>query len=238
MMAKNIYPGGVREKYFANMYCEMAMEAYYNATISHNKIKEAEYSWDYSFEYDAMNKSIINTIIFSAMAIEAFVNDYAAACLGDSDFYDNFDRLSAVEKFELIARFILKEEKPDRGKSYYSHLKALFKERNSYVHSKSKRVSLQGYTSEELQKLIAETPFDITEEELPTLDAKEMKGNMRKALDALKAIYELAIYFDERDSNVHAVVKLLGPFDFPYEDEKKQQYKKVVFHLLGIKVDE
>ena len=70
------------------------MESYYNATASYKQIKEAEYSWDYYGEYDSMNKSVVSTIVFSAMAIEAFINDYAAACLGDLDFYDNFDKLS------------------------------------------------------------------------------------------------------------------------------------------------
>lgn len=63
-MAENIYPGSARENCFANIYCEIAMESYYNATASYKQIKEAEYSWDYYGEYDSMNKSVVSTIVF------------------------------------------------------------------------------------------------------------------------------------------------------------------------------
>lgn len=217
------------------MYCEIAMESYYNATASYQQIKKAEYSMDGYSEYDSMNKSIVSTIVFSAMAIEAFINDYAAACLGDSDFYDNFDKLSLLGKFELIARFILKSGRLDRGRACYYRLKSLIKARNSYVHCKSKHSVFQGYSLDEIQEI---ERMNSIEPEFPKIDSEEIESSVKEALDALKAIHDVAVYFDEYDSNIGAVSRLFNTFGLVAGEEKERQYKAVVFRLLGIKVGE
>ena len=234
-MAENIYPGSARENCFANIYCEIAMESYYNATASYKQIKEAEYSWDYYGEYDSMNKSVVSTIVFSAMAIEAFINDYAAACLGDLDFYDNFDKLSLFGKFELIARFILKSGRLDKGEACYYKLKSLVKLRNLYVHCKSRSLSIRGYSLDEIQKIKC---WDTLKQEPPLLDATEIENNMNEALDALKAIRDVAVYFDEHDSNIWAISRLFNTVGLVAGKENERQYKADVFQLLGIKVGE
>lgn len=233
-MAEKIYPGGPRLNCFAGMYCEIALESYYNAMISYGRIKDAEYSWDAWSEYYAMEKSIISTIIFSAMCIEAFFNDYAATCLGDSDFYDNFDKLAVLDKFELIARFILKS-KVERSKSYYSRLKSLIKNRNLYIHNKSKNVDIKECTLEELQAFEEASPICEFECEQPKLNSAEIKNDMRIALDALKTIHEVAVYFDERDENIFATTRIFGNSGF-FQSESEKQYKSAVLPLLGIKV--
>lgn len=234
-MARKIYPNSIRSGCFANMYCEIAMELYYNAAVSYERIKKAEYSWNCYSEYDSMNKSIVTTIVFSAMTIEAFLNDYAAACLGDSDFYDTFDKLSLLGKFELIARFILKSGRLDRSKSYYSRLKSLVKSRNEHVHCKSKSLNIQEFSSDEVQK--AEC-MDLTEQEFSRLNATDIKSDIAKALDALKAIHDVAVYFDEYDSNITAVSRLFHEYGFIVGNETERQYKAVVFKLLGIEISE
>lgn len=235
-MADKIYPGEIRMNNFSTMYCEMAMESYYNASISFNRIKESGYSCACYDDRDAMEKSIVSTIVFSAMTLEAFINDYAAACLGDSDFYDNFEKLSFLSKFELVARFILKSN-IDKSKAYYSYLKALFRQRDSYIHNKSKRSSFQGYRLEEFQKINKMNRLDDFINEPPSFDVGEINDEMKMAIDALKAIKNIAIYFDERDSNIHAIVKLFDPYGTFLGFPEKKQYKLLVLQLLGIGAD-
>ena len=233
-MTRRIYPNGGRSDCFVSVYCEMAMEAYYNAKKNCDFLAENGYSCENMEEYGSMNKAIIATVLFSAMAIEAFINDYAAACLGDSDFYDNFDRLSVFSKLELIARFILKTS-VDKSKSYYSHLKKLFKERDAYVHSKSKQLSFCGYTLEEIEEIDRLRRLNPQKEY--RFDEKEIKEDMQKAIVALKAIRDIADYFDAYDSNVHATIRMFQPGGETYGSEKEQQYKTAAFHMLGMRFD-
>ena len=103
-MAENIYPEGARNNMLAGMYSEIAMEAYFHATKYYRVIRENDYSAFVGYELSELNKYIVKTVVFSAMSIESFLNDYAAACLGDSEFYSNFDKLSTIGKFHKSIR--------------------------------------------------------------------------------------------------------------------------------------
>lgn len=233
-MAEYIYPNGeIRRNYMARMYCEMALEGYYDASLFHDKIVKSGYSYDEIDTLDDMNKRVVATIVFSAMAIEAFINDYAAACLGDSDFYDNFDRLSVLSKFELIARFILKSD-IDKGKAYYYYLKTLIKQRDAYVHSKSLHVPFPDTSENDSESY--NYALEHGGVEIPLLDKQELEKDFRSARDALKAIKEFADYFDRHDHGAYAVPKLFGPSPALFVPGKEGKYKKHAFSMLGINV--
>ncbi len=209
------------------MYCEMAMQSYYHAHGYYNVVQRKGYSMLAANEHFAMNKEIISTVVFSAMTIESFFNDYASACLGDENFYEYFDKLSPESKFVLIAKFILKTD-VDKGQGYYSYLKALIKKRNEYVHNKSK----------ECNQVVAEkeNESNMTECDMPIFDKKEIQKDMRHARDAIKGIQVIADYFDKHDSNVHATSRLFTPDMIRYVSNEEQRYKRFVFSELGIKV--
>ena len=84
---KHIYPDGGRQNYNAILYSDIALRNYARAK---EQLAEVDFSYD-SYEddlpYDLIYEYAIATIIFSAMCIEAYLNDYAAACLGDKEFY-------------------------------------------------------------------------------------------------------------------------------------------------------
>ena len=61
---------------------------------------------------------------------------------------------------------------------------------------------------------------------------------MNEALDALKAIRDVAVYFDEHDSNIWAISRLFNTVGLVAGKENERQYKADVFQLLGIKVGE
>lgn len=232
-----MYPEGLRKNCFAGMYCDIAMESYFNAVKALEVIRENKYSSVHSAcEYIEMNKNVVKTIVFSAMAIESFLNDYAAACLGDSEFYDKFDKLSTMSKLQLIAKFILKSE-IDKKQSYYSYIKSLFKQRDSYVHNKSKQEHWEKYSS--LEEFLNE--FEQNAEEFKetdfTYNKEEIEEDYRSALNALKAVKELAIYFDENETTKRALGTMFSPLGLLCGSEKEKEYKKKVFDDLNITVD-
>lgn len=226
-MSKDIYPLCGRLNNLSYMYCEMAMEAYYLVSKWSGKIKDKNYSaLECEKEWNDLTKEVVKTVVFSAMAIEAFLNDYAAACLGDSEFYGSFDQLSPISKFELIAKFILGEN-VDKSKAYYCHLKKLVQNRNTFVHNKSSAIN--GYETLE-EAIEAREPCESE----PLIDARELKEDVTKALDALKAVRDIALFFDKYDSNVYAVKRLFGIW-FQFYKNPAQQYKLYTLNALRIK---
>lgn len=227
-MAEAIYPNADRKNCLASMYCEMAMQSYYHAHKFYNVVQRHGYSYLAANEQFAMNKEIISTIIFSAMTIESFLNDYASACLGDTDFREYFDKLSPEGKLVLIAKFIFKTD-IDKEQAYYSYFKTLIKQRNEYVHNKSNELCNQ----ESGENKCDDNHIDC---DIPTFDKSEIEMDIRKARDSIKGIKAIADYFDQYDSSVHAVSRLFTPEMIPYVSKDEQRYKKFVFSELGIKV--
>lgn len=237
-MAQVIYPNYLRENFYAGTYCEIAMESYYQAKAFHDIIKKEGYVFSSIHDVSQMDKRAIVTVVFSAMCIEAFVNDYAAACLGDSDFYDNFDKLSTISKLQLIAKFIWVDEL-DKSQACYCRLRRLFKERDAYVHSKSRLSKYQGMTDEEFKQYVSERPerMDNVGYEDDSFEKDEIDRIIMSALDALKAIYDVAKLFDAHDSGIYAVEKLIHPNGVYWGGGSERQYKAVVLPALGIKVE-
>ena len=143
-------------------------------------------------------KSII-AVVFSAMALESFFNDYAAWRLGDDLYYNTFDRLGVLEKFELIISVILKKDL-DKSKSYYYRLKELIKHRNELVHNKS-------YSYNENVKIECIDKY-IDDEYINVESTSKVLFNSAK--NAVNAICEIASFFDEVDSDFKAKFRLLG----------------------------
>ncbi len=202
MNRRKIYPDCVRTNVLTSNHSRIAMKHYCSAKKEFELIKEKQYSFDTYENFNSMSEHIDVVCVFSAMAIEAFFNDYAAACLGDSEFYDNFDKLSTISKFQLIAKFILKV-KLDKNKSYYSNLKALIKERDSLVHGKSKSFvfdSEKDITSE----------WDTDTSEFPHINYQAVGADFKRAQNAIKALRDIALLFDSIDCNASAKFRLLS----------------------------
>ena len=234
-MAKAIYPHCGRTDNFSLIYCEMAMEAYYHASHMVDEIKKKNYSAvEGSIEWDAFYKDIIRTVVFSAMTLEAFFNDYAAACLGDSEFYGSFDQLSPISKFELIAKFIL-EAQIDKSKSYYSQLKKLIARRNLYIHNKSKAATVGYATLEEV--LEAQRRFEQEIDQEPKIDKQGLKSELNEALDSLKAVRDIARFFDQHDTNIYAIRRLFRMHSMNNKDSF-EEYKHFALKSLQIKEEE
>lgn len=235
-MKEYILPASrMRKDYLAGTYCEIAMESFFEATQYAEKIEKNDYHAASISDYVFMERKTISTIVFSAMCIESFLNDYAATALGDDEFYDNFDKLSALSKFQLIAKFILKTEL-SKSEAYYGHMKALFKKRDTYVHNKS-RAFIIPYTEEDFKKRQKEleesgVPFDF--DNMLVCEKEELSAVIHEARDALMAIKCIAEFFDKHDHNAHAM-GIFSPLGLVCGNAEEIRYKKTVFQFLDIK---
>ena len=224
---KQIYPQCGRTNYNAGIYADIAMRNYIRAKrqfecLDFGTTGLSEYlAFDLFFEYS------VSTIIFSTMCIESFLNDYAAACLGDDEFYGYFDKLSIEGKFALIGKFLLKTD-IDKSVSYYSRLKKLVRDRNEYTHSKSLEVRLS-----DLAGLVSE----LTLEDLEAMrtEVKPYRELLDSAKNSLCAIRDIAYFFDANDSGIIATKRLFG-IDIVVVDDARNDVRKEVWKELQIKL--
>ena len=193
-------------------YAEIAFRNYFDVKQKCLTYKITEFDFDIFHEAHLLNQKAIVTVVFAQMSIESFLNDYAAACLGDDECYDNFDKLDFISKFQLIFKFIL-QDTLDKSREPYTSLKVLSKWRNSYIHNKS--YSLDGSI----------TKFESIED-ADYLDAackmetKYIKDILHEAESAIKAIIEIVNFFEERDNNTHATFKFFSFSTNPYDLEE------------------
>ena len=146
--------------YLADLYCEIAMEEFYEATKLYEFLRENNFSYKYKCEENELDKHVLKTIVFSAMTIESFLNNYVATCIGDSEFRENFEKLTPLSKLQLIVKFIFRCEY-DSSKSYHSYMKRLFYLRNDYVHNKSSSLNI---SHEEWSKMVSEVISETVSE--------------------------------------------------------------------------
>lgn len=91
---------------------------------------------DYFPQQDAHSLAGIQTIVFSAMCVEAAVYDYAAVHLGDEFVQQHLDKLDVISKWILSLRLISNYSLPRHG-ALHGSLKCLIRSRNLLVHIKS-----------------------------------------------------------------------------------------------------
>ena len=161
---------------------------------------------------------------FSAFAVEGYLNTYAAACLGDDMFYDNFEKLSVLSKLQLITA-LLYHESIDKGGELHYLIKNLFSSRDSHAHSKNMSISGKYGVSEkaieEYEKLFSEhwkEELDDTIKSIKSRYQDEIKG----AELSVKAIAAVACFIDAHDTTAFAQFRLL-PFSFEGKIEKPQE---------------
>lgn len=204
-------------------YADIAMKHYLLAKKEYNCFEKELYLLPIEYSCDDFESNCIITVVFATMAIESFLNDYAAACLGDSNFYDSFDRLDLLAKFQLVAKCILEKEF-EKSRLYYSSLKELIKSRNLFVHNKSIAMDYDKLASKAVLKTI---------EDKQQIEGK-VKPLFKECENAIKAIVEVARYFEENDENSHAYLRLLGN-GFIGEKHAKYEIRKEIYKEFKIK---
>lgn len=77
-------------------------------------------------------------VIFSALTLEAFINDYGLENFSRSYFDKHLDKLSPVSKWLILPRLVAGKELNTNSQAFES-LKKLFNLRNKLVHYKTKK---------------------------------------------------------------------------------------------------
>lgn len=125
----------------------------------------------------------VTAIVFQAMAVEAFINEYAYLRLGKS-YFESIDKLSALDKILIACKMITGKDFP-KDRNAYNLLKKIIKLRNDLVHYKAKEIDLD----DEI-KTISDTDFeevmnayDELVKELDLLDDNFEKKYLEKVAD-------------------------------------------------------
>lgn len=207
-------------------YGTIAIENYYWAKVKLGKANALpEESFEQLFELEEeIGNHVAVSIVFASMCIEAFLNDYAAVCLGDSSYYHNFDSLSPESKLMLIGNFLL-DDPVDKGSAMFCYLRRLSKNRNGYVHSKTSAVEIsEEYTEEEMEELYQRI------EQVTIHDEIELSGLNKLVQDAkngLEALREIALYIDNHDETADAISRIFSIFVYPELDAKSPRSKVI-----------
>ena len=202
----------IRTGYVVTDFSWISMLNYYEAKQKYELLSSLEYMCGEAVELEkTLRNSTIVTVTFSAMTLEAFFNDYAATKLGDKLFYENFESLRPTGKLQLIAKFILNADVV-KGTTLCNLIDSLFRERNNYVHSKSKDGCNLGMTEGEYKEFLAFAETDQGKEFLSKsseIDMESPKLMLQAAFDALCALREVGKFFDEHDNEKTALSRLL-----------------------------
>lgn len=135
---------------------------------------------------ERINEAGTIVIVFSAMCIEAYLNDYLAQKMGESMFYKHYERKSSAEKLILA----LGSENLQGKENVELEVKNLFIERNSLVHAKSHDISYES---------------NVDERKIPTNDNEQ---------DIIKTTYfqDYCIEYTKRANRAVCAVLLLGEY--------------------------
>lgn len=206
----------------ASLYMQNAIESFIETKEIFHWIKtnKEEYP-QYTEENLARKASVV--IVFSAMAVESFLNDYAAAVLEDNNYYDCYDSLNICNKFQLIVQFIL-HKKFEKGNEPYGLLSKLVKNRNELVHNKSQDFSgiLENPTNFQGEK-----KFDYL-----TI----LKEDVDKATDAIRAVVKLVNYFEENDLETSACERMFAHYTLCYFENEPESLELKELLKLGLNV--
>lgn len=139
-----------------------------------NKSGKVQEEIDYEkFQIESkLDDCIACSIVFSSLALEAYIYDYAARNLGDNYVKEHLDKLDVVSKWIIVPKIITGNEiqKSEEG---YSLLKKLIRTRNTIVHNKTIKIDILD------QEKLAKDLFDKEKEYL------EVAKNSIKTLDKL-----------------------------------------------------
>lgn len=98
--------------------------------------KTIEFEQKIIFYEAEFTKTSFIIVIFTAIAIEAYIYDYAARNLGDVFVKDHLDKLDTVSKWVIIPELVTGRELPNR-QYWQGRLKKVIQARNSITHYKS-----------------------------------------------------------------------------------------------------
>ena len=137
-----------------DLYVAIAVDAFARAENAYIEINEQENQEPNGRTYELLaeiRRNCIETICFSVMALEAFINTFSAVYVSEN-FAQTIDHLDVSSKW-IVTMQVSKGVELKKGEAPIQRLAKCVKMRNSFVHSKSTRVNLQEYGSMAIPKM-------------------------------------------------------------------------------------
>lgn len=132
---------------YHEIYIQIAVESYHKAKnleaerIRKRNEKENMNDEDVDFQCEMsakIDKCSIIAIIFSALTIEAFINDYGISNLSKSYFEKYLDKLDLFAKWIVIPKLVTGKQL-DQSLNIFERLGKLISRRNNLVHYKTRK---------------------------------------------------------------------------------------------------
>jgi len=79
------------------------------------------------------------TVVYAAMCLEAFINDYCVTKRSGNYFKKHVDKLSPVSKWVVVPKLVTGKEIPSTSQAI-EYIRELYNQRNAFVHPKSKTI--------------------------------------------------------------------------------------------------
>ena len=184
------------------LYCDIAMEEYYDALQLHSALNAAEWHLAPGIDRKAperLKKKIITAIVFSAMTAEAFINNHLAIRLGDKAFksYNNAN-YHYYDKIEVIMLDILKQE-DYTSLEWYKGIRSPFDKRNRLVHSASKEMTVEEFVRsthyEDFRSMVeTELKLKSAKESFPNDQESQFHAVMREPPARRKRVHRSCVY--------------------------------------------
>lgn len=220
-----------RANFLAMHYVEIAAKNYLQAE---NQLKGLQDHKPLSGEFaigDEIFQHTVTCVVFSALAIESYINDYSCKIMGDSFFYENLQSLSVISKLQLCYRLITESELDKGTSACYALLKKLTKMRNDFVHNKSSECS--GMSAEALESydeaLAAGLVQELTYEDHVSSMMADLTIDLANAWDSLRAIFEVAKLIDSIDDHAYSEIILLGgETGFGHSEEVTEIHRRLL----------
>ena len=196
-----------REGAWASSYFRTAI----NHCIEVDKLLSRIFTTDNLSEHimidECMNEAGAITIVFSAMCIEAYMNDYLAQEMGESTFYKHHERESSGQKLDRV----LGSKTLPGKENVKSTVMNLFTDRNSLVHAKSHDISYESIVDEPLLEANGVEDCPAT-----TYWRDYCARYALRANQAICAVLLLSEYMQRKDPSFRTDASLLGLNAIPF----------------------
>lgn len=132
-----------RYRVFHDLFVELAIERFVEAENAYIELNQQENEHPDGRTYELVaiiRKGCIETICFSVMALESFINTFSASYISDS-FAETIDHLDVPAKW-IVTMHVAKGIELAKGEKPIQRIIQCVKRRNSFIHSKSKPINI------------------------------------------------------------------------------------------------
>ena len=219
-----------RANVLAVYYVEIAAKNYLQAEKQLNDLRGHSLCVDELAIGREIFQHAVTCIVFSALTIESYINDYLCKIVGDMFFYDNLQSLSVISKLQLCYRIITSKELDKETSACYALLKKLMKMRNEFVHNKSYECptmsveDVEFYNEALAQGLVQEHSY----EDFISSIIEDRTIDLTNARDSLRAVFEVAKIIDSIDDHAYSEIVLLGgEIGFGHPEEVAEIHRRL-----------